>query len=98
MHSEHVVICTQNVEAWAAQLRDIAIRIAQSGSDPILESDVHSAAALANQILEGIDISGNESIDPIQGEGGAITAFEHADYMSDMPILPGEKQVPATGQ
>jgi len=98
MHSEHVAICTQNVEAWATQLRDVAISIAQSESSQILEFDVRYAATLANQILDGIDLNGNESIDPIQGEGGAITAFEHADYMSDMPILPGEKQVPASDQ
>ena len=99
MHSEHVIVCAQNVEMWSTQLRDIAIRIAQSSnSKPIVESDVRSAATIANQILEGIDINGNESIDPIPGEGGAKTAYEHANYMADMPILPGEKQVPATGQ
>ena len=98
IHSEHVVICVQNVETWAAQLRDIAVRIAQSGPDQILEADVRSATALANQLLEGIDINGNESVDPIPAEGGALTAFAHADYMSDMPILEGEGQVPASGQ
>ena len=92
------MICTQNVEAWSTQLRDVAIRIAQPGAGGILEFDVRYAATLANQILNGIDLDGNESIDPVQGEGGAITAFEHADYMSDMPILPGDRQVPPTGQ
>jgi hypothetical protein len=45
-------------------------------------------------MLDGIDIDGNESVDPIAGEGGAITAFEHAEYMSDMPILAGENSTP----
>jgi len=39
---------------------------------------VRSASTLANQILNGIDINGNEAIDPIPGEGGAITAYQHA--------------------
>ena len=98
MHSQHVVICATNVEGWATQLRDTAIRIVQAQSDQNVETDVRSASTLANQILNGIDINGNESIDPIPGEGGAITAYQHADYMTDMPILPGKDQTPATGE
>ena len=33
MHSGHFIICAQTVEDWATQLRDVAIRIAQSESD-----------------------------------------------------------------
>lgn len=98
LHSGHVIICAQNVEDWATQLRDIAIRVVQSESDEGIETDVRSAVTLADQMLNGIDINGNENIDPIPGEGGAITAYEHADYMSDMPILAGENQIPSTGQ
>jgi hypothetical protein len=98
MHSGHVIICAQNVEDWATQLRDTVIRIARSESDADIEADVRSAVTLADQMLNGIDINGNETIDPIPGEGGAITAYQHADYMSDMPILPGENQIPPTGQ
>ena len=98
MHSGHVIICAQNVETWATQLRDIAIRIAEAKSDSGSEADIRSAVTLANQMLNGIDINGNEIIDPIPGEGGAITAYEHADYMSDMPILSGKDQIPSTGK
>ena len=98
MHSGHVTICAQNVETWATQLRDIAIRIAQAKPDEDVTADVHSATTLADQMLNGIDIDGNERIDPIPGEGGALTAYEHADYMSDMPILAGRDQAPPPGQ
>jgi tRNA A-37 threonylcarbamoyl transferase component Bud32 len=98
MHSGHVIICAQNVEDWATQLRDIAIRVVQSESNEGVETDIRSAVTLADQMLNGIDINGNEIIDPIPGEGGAITAYKHAGYMSDMPILAGKNQIPATGQ
>ena len=98
MHSEHIIICAQNVETWATQLRDVAIRIAQAQSNQVAEADVRLAATLANQMLNGIDIDGNETVDPIPGEGGAITTYQHADYMSDMPIYSGKDQVPPTGQ
>jgi len=35
----------------------------------------------------GIDINGNENVEPISGEGGTITAYEHAYYMADMVIF-----------
>ena len=95
MHAGHVEVCTQNLETWAPELRDIALRIARAPQDQDLEADLRRASILAAQMLDGIDIDGNEAVDPIAGEGGAITAFEHAEYMSDMPILPGENQVSA---
>lgn len=95
MHAGHVETCIQNMETWAPELRDIALRIARAPQDQDVEADVRRASILAAQMLDGIDLDGNESVDPIAGEGGAMTAVEHAEYMSDMPILPGENQMPA---
>ncbi|MEN9562599.1 MAG: hypothetical protein RIR73_843 [Chloroflexota bacterium] len=95
LHAAHVVISGKNVEGWAAQLRDVAKRIAESNE--ISEADIRLAISLADQILEGVDLDGNESIDPIEGEGGARTAFEHAEYMADMQILEGANLFPPPG-
>jgi len=94
MHAGHVEICIQNLEDWAPQLRDLAISIARSTDNQDIEADIRTASTLADQMLNGVDINGNESVDPIAGEGGAITAFDHAEYMSDMQILPGEHKSP----
>ena len=55
---------------------------------------VRKAVALADKIRNGIDVNGNEKIEPIPGEGGAVTAYEHAYYMADMVIVPGASQNP----
>ena len=94
MHAGHVEICIQNIEIWAPELRDLAIRIARSSQDQNVETDLNTAVVLADQILNGLDINGDESVDPIPGEGGALTAVKHSEYMADMIILPGENQVP----
>jgi len=93
MHAGHVEICTQNLETWTPELRDLAVNIARISETQDAEADLREAVTLANQMLEGIDLNGNESVDPIPGEGGAMTAFEHAEYMSDMPIYPGKSQM-----
>ncbi len=95
LHASHVVICVKNLETWAPALRDLALNIARASESQDVEADLLEAIALTNQMLDGIDIDGSESVDPIPGEGGAITAFIHAGYMSDMPIFPGEGQVSA---
>lgn len=95
-HAGHVVVSGRNVEGWAAQLRDVAKRIAES--DEITEADVRLAISLAEQIYKGIDLDGSESVDAVAGEGGALTAFEHAEYMADMQILEGANQIPPPGQ
>jgi serine/threonine protein kinase len=95
LHADHVIASAQNVEAWAPELRDTAIRIVQASFDEGMRADIGTAIALANQIAFGLDIDGNEKVDPIPGEGGVLTAYEHAYYMADMPVLPGTGQIPA---
>ena len=91
LHNEHVEISIHNIEEWAIQLRDTAKRIVQAPEGANIEADIRIAVTLSNQILNGLDTNGNELIEPIAGEGGAITAYQHAYYMADMPILPGKE-------
>jgi tRNA A-37 threonylcarbamoyl transferase component Bud32 len=90
MHAGHVEICIQNIENWAPELRDLAIRIARSTDGQNLDAEINNAVVLADKILNGVDIDGSESVDPITGEGGALTAIEHAEYMPDMDIVPAK--------
>jgi hypothetical protein len=87
-HGEHVKICANNVSDWTAELRAQLINILQNPTDADKEALIRQAVATANQIRVGVDLNGNESIEPIPGEGGALTAYEHAYYMADMLILP----------
>lgn len=97
LHGGHTIVSARNVEGWAAQLRDVAKRIVESSPGQITEADIRLAVSLANQIHEGIDLDGSESVDPVEGEGGAMTAFEHAEYMADMQILEGVNLFPPPG-
>jgi hypothetical protein len=61
---------------------------------PELEGMVREAVALADKIRNGVDVNGNEDVEPVSGEGGAVTAYEHAYYMADVVIIPGASQAP----
>lgn len=86
VHGNHVKIAVTNVGGWTTTLRDQLILIANAPYNPEMEGMIRNAVALANQIENGYDVNGNENIEPIIGEGGARTAYEHAYYMADMLI------------
>jgi len=88
IHGDHVKISADNVSNWTAELRTQLIDIVQNSASSDREGKIRLAVATANQIRNGVDINGNETIEPITGEGGALTAYEHAYYMADMEILP----------
>ena len=91
-HGEHVKISANNVSDWTAELRAQLIDILQNPTGSDREGAIRQAVATANQIQAGVDLNGNESIEPIPGEGGALTAYEHAYYMADMLILPASSR------
>ncbi|HSL45172.1 MAG TPA: protein kinase [Anaerolineales bacterium] len=93
-HGEHVKASALNVSDWTAQLRTQLLAILENPSNPDREATIRQAVALANQIRTGLDVNGNENIEPIPGEGGAVTAYEHAYYMADTLILPVDNQTP----
>lgn len=86
-HGEHVKIATLNMQDWAPQLRDLIQQVLAAPGSPEMEAPVRESVALADQMLKGIDLNGNEKVDPIPGEGGAETAYGHAYYMADMTIF-----------
>jgi len=97
LHGGHVIISAQNVEGWVVQLRDLAVSILNKPFNASLRQSVAEAVALADQCINGIDLDGNERVDPLPGEGGILTAYQHAYYMADLTILSGADQVMPAG-
>lgn len=97
LHGGHVEACITNVEDWSVQLRDLALNILASPFDGNMRGIIVQAVGLADQIVNGVDLNGDEQIDPIPGEGGVKTAYQHAYYMADILILPGQGQVMPPG-
>jgi serine/threonine protein kinase len=86
VHGVHVEVCAQNLEQWTPSLQNLLSEILAAGIASQSEIEIRQAVALSGQILNGTDLNGNELVEPIPGEGGAITAYQHAYYMFDIPI------------
>jgi hypothetical protein len=93
-NGDYVKVCANNVSDWTAQLRGQLIEMLKD-PDSLDEEMVSQVAALAKQIRTGLDVNGNEKVEPIPGEGVARTAYEHAYYMADMFIPSSGNQTPA---
>lgn len=95
IHSNHVVICINNMEAWAEELREMALDVQDDSFGNGMEEKLNEMRALSDKLLFGVDTNGNELIEPMIGEGGGDTAYEHAYYMAEMPLFIGIDRVPA---
>ncbi len=94
LHSEHVVLSIENMRGWSEQLLEKALQLEEMPFGSEMEPLALEMQTLSNQILFGVDTNGNELIEPIVGEGGGDTAYEHAYYMAEMPLLMGGHRIP----
>jgi len=87
VNGENIKVCAQNLALWAAQLRDHILTILSPDS---ADSDqpVRDSAALANQMLNGMDLDNDGEIEAVANECGVLASYEYAYHMADMPLLP----------
>jgi serine/threonine protein kinase len=88
VNGENAKICTQNLASWAPELRDQLLAILEASSLADMDAVVRRSAELADQILNGIDLNENGSVEALAGECGVLAAYEAVYRMADMPLLP----------
>jgi hypothetical protein len=86
VHARHVAICLENMNGWITTIDQDAIALL---NNPTNTAKVQEIVTLANHALNGVDLNGDESIDPVPGEGGAVTAYYHGQLMSALVLAPG---------
>jgi len=87
-HGGHVQIAATNISEWTPQLRDHLFAVLAATSLTDAEEPIRQVVVLASQIHNGVDVNGNENIEAVPGEGGAMTAYGHSYYMADILIKP----------
>jgi plastocyanin len=90
LHAGHVGITAENVKGWVTTMRDKALEIQALGTLEETSRLVQEELALANNVVNGVDLKGDGQILPVPGSGGAITSYQHAQLMAVIPLLPGK--------
>ena len=86
VHARHVQICLENMKGWITTVDQDARALL---NNPTGTTKVQEMVTLSNHALNGVDINGDESIDPVPGEGGAIIAYIHSQFMATLILAPG---------
>jgi plastocyanin len=89
LHAGHVQIAGENTRVRIQDIHDRAEKIGTAGGISDTQQDTLSILALASQVIQGIDANQDEQIGPVPGEGGILTAYQHAQLMAGIPLTPG---------
>jgi len=84
LHAGHIIIATNNIKTWVTAVDQDALKLLNNPTDT---SVVQEIVTLSDHAYHGVDINGDEQIDPVQGEAGAITAYIHGQLMAALPLL-----------
>jgi hypothetical protein len=83
VYGEYLKISVQNLAQWTQQLEELVPVILDSPT----KKNISDLVALTEQMLNGIDLDNNGTVDPIAGESGAQFAYQYAYSMADMPLF-----------
>ncbi len=83
LHAGHVKIAATDVNGWVTTVDHDAFWILHHPTDT---SHVHEITTLSLNAYQGTDINGDEHVDPVPGEAGALTAYEHAQLMASLSL------------
>jgi hypothetical protein len=85
MHAGHVQTCVTNVKGWAQTIDQDAVNLIKNPGDL---SHVDEIVSLSDHALNGTNLDADETIDPVPGEGGAKTAYEHGQFLAALTLNP----------
>jgi hypothetical protein len=83
IHAGHVEIAMTNIKRWVTTVDNDALKLLANPSDTSVVSEMVS---LSDHAYHGVDTNGDEQIDPVPGEAGAITAYIHGQLMAALPL------------
>ncbi|HET9913942.1 MAG TPA: protein kinase [Anaerolineales bacterium] len=95
---ENVLVCIENMNGWTNEILQLALQLNEMPMGPDMESIVSQLSVLGDKLVHGVDTDGNGSIDPLTGECGADTAYEHAYLMTDMSVYLGPDRILPSGK
>ena len=85
LHAHHVEIAMTNINGWVSTVEQDALNLL---ADPASTTKIQEMVTLSDHAFHGVDIDGDESIDPVPGEAGAVTGYIHGQLMATLPVVP----------
>lgn len=85
VHAHHVEIAMDNLKGWLTTIDQDALNLLKN---PGNMAKVQEITTLSDHTLNGVDLDDDESVDPVPGEAGTITAYIHGQLMAALTLAP----------
>lgn len=87
LHAGHVIISSDNALGHLEEAISQAIRIVSSDTAAEAQPAANALAQSLDALVNGVDADGDGAVAPIPGEGGYLTAYEHALNMGSFEFF-----------
>ncbi|HYW88323.1 MAG TPA: hypothetical protein VFB50_11165, partial [Chloroflexota bacterium] len=88
VHASHVRTCLENMQAWATEARGLALELSRARDLKSVDRPASRLLNLAKWLAVGDDANADGEVSPVPGEGGALVAYEHAQFMAGLTFFP----------
>jgi hypothetical protein len=88
VHANHVRTSTDNMQGWATEAREVAFELTHVRALAAVDKPASRLLTLAKWLAVGNDANADGEISPIAGEGGALVAYQHAQFMAGLNSFP----------
>ncbi|HKB47770.1 MAG TPA: hypothetical protein VKC57_08740 [Ktedonobacterales bacterium] len=83
MHAQHVETALKNIKGWVTTIQTEARRLLQTPSNTALIGEI---VTLSDHAYHGVSTGGDQLPQPVVGQAGAQTAYEHGQFMATLSL------------
>jgi tRNA A-37 threonylcarbamoyl transferase component Bud32 len=94
--NRNLQVCIQNMKEWTDQILPLALQLQGMEFGPEMKPMIDELSTLGLALSKGVDANKNGTKEPIQGECGALQAYDYGTNMADFPIFIGANRIPPT--
>jgi plastocyanin len=93
VHGGHVVVSAKNITDWLTEARTLALPVFRASNAAATRQSVDRINDLLAAVLNGRDANRDGRVEPVPGEGGSRTAYDHAQLMATLEATAAQAQV-----
>ena len=87
LHTEYTALLVANTQQRTEGIVSLLLRAFAQDSASSALTLVNQAQALYAELETGTDLNGNQTIEPIEGEGGIVLLAQHAGYLANIEVF-----------
>ncbi|HEX9389426.1 MAG TPA: protein kinase [Anaerolineales bacterium] len=96
--SENIQVCIQNMQGWTDQILPLALKLNETEYGPAMKPIIDQLSKFGDALLNGVDKNNNGQIEAVEGECGALKAYELGWALAEFPIYSGPNRIPPSGK